>query len=183
MAALGIELAIIQLMARWASAIIMGYVRDAPLLAITGTTRAKAAARADHDATVVQSWREADLRKQMDEMAERLAKLQDDCSHLKGIKISDDLIDHEDVRDEAPEDEDVLVAVVNTVTSKTQIAKVAPGAGAPQDTWRARCPWYFGFSPHRTCKPSEALADEALRVLRCRRCWRGIAESSCSSGE
>ena len=40
LAGIGLELALIQLMARWSSSVILEYVRDAPLLSITSTTKA-----------------------------------------------------------------------------------------------------------------------------------------------
>ena len=85
MAALGVELAVIQLMARHASAVVLDYVWDAPLLTITGATRIKTMARAGHDATVIQSWREQALKKQLDEMAARLKQVSYDCNLLKGF--------------------------------------------------------------------------------------------------
>ena len=175
LAALGIELAIIQLMARHASACIMDYVRDAPLLSITGVTRAKRAARLEHDTSVVQSWRESRLQAQLDRMAERIASLQVDHEHFKGLRLGPELIVHEDAReDEDDADGDALVVVINVENDKAHIAKVAPASGTPPAEWRARCPWHFGFAPHRVTTPACVAADAQLWSERCRRCWHGV---------
>ena len=123
LAALGVELAIIQLMARHASSCIMGYVRDAPLLTITGLTKAKRAARAEQDATVVQSWSEAKLKAQLDAMALRLDALAQDQQHLAGLKFNDDLLEHEETQEDPHDGElDDLTAVVNVINDKAHIA-------------------------------------------------------------
>ena len=178
LAALGVELAIIQLMARHASSCIMDYVRDAPLLTITGMTKAKRAARAEQDATVVQSWSEAKLKAQLDAMALRLDALAQDQQHLAGLKINDDLLEHEETQEDPHDGElDDLTAVINILNDKAHIAKVVPAAGVAPALWRARCPWWFGFKQHRICTPSSVLADPALNSLLCRRCWRGLTQS------
>ena len=179
LAALGIELAIIQLMARHASACIMDYVRDAPLLSITGVTRAKRAARLEQDTSVIQSWRESQLQAQLDRMAERIASIQADHEHLSGLRLGPDLIVHEDAReDEDDADTDALVVVINVENSKAHIAKVAPGAGIPPAEWRARCPWHFGFAQHRVTTAACVTVDPTLWRERCRRCWHGVPVTS-----
>ena len=57
---------------------------------------------------------------------------------------------------------------------KAHIARVAPASGTPPAEWRARCPWHFGFAPHRVTTPACVTADPQLWSERCRRCWHGV---------
>ena len=183
LAALGVEFAVIQLMARLAPAVILAYARDAPLLTITGATKIKTMARADHDATVIQSWREQALKKQLDEMASRLTQVSQDCDLLQGVSTDEDILERDELVDEITLDGglDGLVAFVNSLNDKTHIAKVAPSTTATRDQRRARCPWHYGYVPRRTTTPSSALEDTALRPLLCKRCWRGILPAGTKS--
>ena len=182
LAGLGLELALIQLMARHASSTILDYVRDAPLLSITRTTKMKTIAAAERDASVVQSWREAELNQQLAAMTSRLDDLQRECKHLAGVRL-DHLAEHAEVvtTDCSPLDE--LVAIMNTENKKCHIAKVSPGPYLPPASWRTRCPWHYGFKPHKVMKPSTVLADPELVNNLCRRCWRGLTDLDDSSGD
>ena len=126
----------------------------------------------------MQSWSEAKLKAQLDAMALRLDALAHDQQHLAGLKINDDLLEHEETLEE-PHDGDLddFTAVINVENDKAHIAKVAPAAGVAPALWRTRCPWWFGFRPHRICTPSSVLADPNLTSLLCRRCWRGLTQS------
>ena len=76
LAGIGLKLALIQLMARHASGVILDYVKNAPLLAITSTTKSKMMGALERERTVVQSWREKDLNDQLKAMDE--TKLQEE---------------------------------------------------------------------------------------------------------
>ena len=87
----------------------------------------------------------------------------------------DDLAEHAEVETaDMGTSLDDMVAIINTTNSKTHIAKVAPGPYFAPAMWRARCPWWYGYSPHTVAKPSTVLADPRLRKLLCTRCWKGV---------
>ena len=181
LAALGLELAVIQLMARHSSATIMTYVREAPLIAITGLTKAKAAARADHDASVVQSWSDSHVRRQLKTLHDQVAMMRQVQVQLKGVRITEDLAEHGDAADPTTRPLDSLKAVLNLENMKAHIVKVGADESTNKSLWRTRCPWLFYGASVRLCTASQVLADPALRANLCRRCWRGIDTDVASS--
>ena len=181
LAALGLELAVIQLMARHSSATIMTYVREAPLIAITCLTKAKAAARADHDASVVQSWSDSHVRRQLKTLQDQVAMMRQVQVQLKGVRITDDLAEHGDAADSTTKPLNLLRAVLNLENMKAHIVKVGAEECTNKSLWRTRCPWLFHGASVRLCTASQVLSDPALRANLCRRCWRGIDTDVASS--
>ena len=87
----------------------------------------------------------------------------------------DDLAEHAEVETaDMGTSLDDMVAIINTTNSNTHIAKVAPGPYFAPAMWRARCPWWYGYSPHTVAKPSAVLAHPRLRERLCTRCWKGV---------
>ena len=153
-------------MVRHASGTILDYVRDAPLLSITNTTKAE---MVTNDATVVQSWKEADIDAQLTTLKAKLDILKSDCERLKGLRL-DGLQDHGETSTPSGDLQlDDPIAIINTESGTTHIAKVVPSTMLPPAMWRTRCPWWYGCSPHCVSVPSAVLADPALAPKVCKR--------------
>ena len=183
LASLGIDLAIIQLMARHSSSTSMCYVRDSPLIAITGLTRAKAAAKAEQDASVIQSWQDGQVRRQLRQLKKQVALLSKVQTHMKGIQINDDLLEHGDAITNTASSIHDLTAIINLDTMKPHIVKVGQEHTGVKAAWRTRCPWWYSEGAFKFMSAEEVLKTPSLRSNLCRRCWRGIdcdLESSAS---
>ena len=168
-------------MARHSSATIMTYVREAPLIAITGVPKAKAAARADQDSSVEQSWSDSHVRRQLKTLQDQVAMMGQVQVQLKGVRVTDDLAEHGDAADVTTKPLDMLRAVVNFDNMEAHIVKVGAEESTNKALWRTRCPWLFHGASVRHCTASQVLADPALRADLCRRCWRGIETDVASS--
>ena len=136
---LGIELFKIQLLARWASPVVLHYAREAPLETLT--TQVKSSIAGDTVKELVDK-----LRKEVDGLKAELAKLDNNTAYL--LKMEAEVARLTDAQDEAAIDETAakeFECVVNPVTKKCH--RVLIKSGVPK-FWRARCSWDFGLTHH-----------------------------------
>jgi len=167
LAALGIDVLLIQLMARWSSDVVLRYVSEAPLAAITdayrGRTRPYVAAPrslvgapADLEAALsaVQAAPQADAR-------------------LEGYLSEElSLATAAAVRGAAPPVEGYILNTCSNVVHRPLVwSRSVPPLG-----WRTECGWPFG-----TTNSSWRAVAEAPRTSQCRTCFRRARADSSSA--
>ena len=171
LAGIGLELALIQLLARWASGVIVDYVRDAPLIALTGTAKRMMHMAHERGASVVQSWRDDAIRKQLAGIETRLAAIATDHTRLGAVHTLD-LDKHEDVIVDmgtatvAAE----FVGILSHKYKRLHLSRVSPSAVADPTLLRTRgCSWKFGLSRY-------TVVHASTEAKRCPACWRGLSD-------
>ena len=171
LASIGMCLFLIQLLARWESAIVMQYVKEAPLIALTQTTRLmmQAQPRLMKDTPLsTGSDLESKIKGLIKGWDEKLKEAEDLYHNLKALSTRE-LHVHEDagqtIEDMAIDMKD-RTAIINTnpASGKTHIALVHGGAHSKEE-WITRCKWKYGDLPH------EAVSTLVTPRKKCKRCW------------
>ena len=146
LAALGIEIAIIMLLARWESAIVLRYIHEAPLRHLT------------------EAYKAAQAKATVPEMIQRLV---DDVGLLtEGVMTQGNPI--EDVKAEIDEirarNNNVMdmPEFVRNMRTKMYHRTANASYTVVQTEWRTGCSWRFAFSPHKfmTEIPEDTLFNQ-----------------------
>ena len=181
LAALGIDLAMIQLLARWASDVILRYVREAPLISMTRITRQNLEATLSrHDAAPPADLKQvAGIHKLLRAFEKRVASLEAGASSFTPLAQTD-FTTHEDVIDAvdvSPVPAARVYEVFNPLSDIVHICAVGPKSGATADLHKTRCGWRFGSADHVLAR---AVEDGRRR---CKRCWRRLILTDAPSSE
>ena len=209
LASLGLELSLIQLLARWESAVIMRYVKESPLLALTGTTRSKisdllgvidttkirattSSALSSTQAVAVVSPGAMAPADHSDTATLTLSLVKDFIAkwsrrlktmrreHATALHLLD-LERHEDLYDDHVKGVaiDEYVVVTNLINEMAHVYRPSSGVPISNPEARSRCGWPFHLGSVR----SSDFASPDAHALRRKRCWRGIASVATSGSE
>jgi len=138
MAAMGLPLLTIQLIARWSSAIIMRYVGEAPLASVTEEYR-KANAGADLRAYMAASDQLfSQLRERLREIDERTSRLLDEEREIRRPPPTDC----------RPMKARRGPAYVMSANGRVHAPRSRYFSDWPVFEWKARCGWLFGLGSH-----------------------------------
>lgn len=140
MAAMGIPLLTIQLMARWSSSIVMRYVGEAPLASVTDDYR-----RANHGADL-RAYMEASeevfrhMRSQLQMLDERTLRVIEEERELRKDAPAE-LLKEDRISRKGP-------AFIVSSSDKVHVPRSRFFRDWPAFEWRAKCGWLFGLSEH-----------------------------------
>ena len=176
LAAIGVDLTLIQLMARWESSVIARYVRESPLVTLTRLTKMALARRTDEGhSSAMQAGRtltEKSISAFLKKWEAKLQTLAENGSHLRAVGVPD--AHHEDLdaverTTRRPQlDARRLTAVVNATNNKAHILDPDVARGARAD-FKTRCGWSYPEAITRLTK-----AMDVVDGPRCTRCWRRV---------
>ena len=148
-----------------------GYVKEAPLQALTATTKLKMqqACRKHGDLLFSGAVGRTELDKVKADWENRLAKLTDELRHLRSLR-SRDLKDHEDIGAGCDDGDSLLSlvdrrAILNLTSGKVHLSTARsskPGSCV------SLCGWQYGYVPHTTSAAATSLGR------RCKRCWKRV---------
>ena len=164
LASIGVEVAVIMLLARWESRVVLHYIKEAPLLALTGQARIKLQ---KHKISAVNPDAHAyDLEDSVKNLAKKITSLHSKLRHLTALKV-DDLTMHEDtVLSGQCVDPDLMKVIVNCETGVVHIrASKQSYSRAGRLRFTTLCGWAFSKRPHKVIASGKDSADK------CRRCW------------
>ena len=148
LAELGVELVVIALLARWASAIVLRYAAEAPLLNITDTYKQKM------QAFKLQSFI-TQVRQEMQEERDTMKRLHID--YVEAIKQEMELSKPQETPRSTQEKTDSERCIPSTATHPTHVINDETNVihkawiceiSAQPITWSTRCGWKFGCSIH-----------------------------------
>ena len=173
LASIGIALTLIQLLARWESAVIARYVRESPLVSMTRLTGLAIQKAGKTDDAVIQHGKALtaeQVEKFLAKWSTKLKKLTREQRHLRSV-MTHDLKFHEDMdsthtggnlqaRD--------LTAIVNDTNNRIHILDPAC-ASLPTPRQKTRCGWPFADSTFTRLHAAGVTGD-----TRCIRCWRRV---------
>ena len=165
LARLGIEVFKIQLLARWASDVVLHYARGAPMETITSQVRS---ALADKTVTDLIEHLTAEVSQPKEDMAKM------DTHTAKLLDIEAEVVRLTQEAESTPaakEDTEEAQYVINTITNKCH--KILTRTGNPRN-WKTRCTWVYGLGYYEICSspPSGSykdLCDTCLHALRSER--------------
>ena len=172
LAGLGLELSLIQLLARWCSSVVLEYVRDAPLIALTSTTRGKLTLATERGSqSIVQSWRHDDIKQHVQALERAIDEIKGSDKHIEAVKVSGMEVHADAVPVKRSfKSIDDLVGIRSRKYKRVHLADPTPGLDCPPSSWiTLGCAWRFGFADHDRVLPSSADARS-----RCKRCWRSV---------
>ena len=152
MARRGVHIAVIQLMARWSSDIVLRYVSEVPLEGLSESYR-----RSISDECTSSS---ADL----------LGRLQELQARLEGDRLFLTNYRHEKLAREEPHKSDDAKYILNDC-SQVLHRPLSFSLGLTPRHWRTVCGWGFGDARY------EATGDVPVGASRCAVCFRGCAAS------
>jgi len=167
LAASGVDVLLIQLMARWSSDVVLRYVSEAPLAAITDAFRGRSRLNVAAPRSAVGA--PADLQAALSAVQaapQADARLKDYLSEELSLATA------AAGRGEAPPAEGYILNTGSSVVHKPLVwSRSVPPLG-----WRTECGWPFG-----TTSSSWQAAAEAPHSAQCRTCFRRARASSSSS--
>eukprot|EP00972_Heterocapsa_arctica_P067036 9893137-Heterocapsa_arctica.AAC.1 len=171
LAAQGMPLLTIQLLARWASAIIMRYVAEAPLEAVTSEYRraqASVSLQAISDLPpeeIERVTRGLDLDDSIVlQLREEIALIRADWGRTQE--------EVDELRSSAKRARDAPEFILNPASGKYHRPLVTNYLATPPVSWRSRCGWPFGLSAH---SPSH---DVPANEQECRKCFPQVLDGS-----
>ena len=172
LAAIGVALILIKLLARWDSNAVEGYVKDAPLASVTKLTRHALSNNMAGETGVAGGKLDTTAVKEFSKQWEhKMKRVEQELRHVRAISTSS-LGGHEDLTADvlhpAKQSQKVraedCTAIINEDNEKVHIC-----AGACTGVFRTRCGWAYASAA--TFKaPAAPHADGN----RCTRCWRRV---------
>ena len=163
LASIGVEVAVIMLLARWESRVVLHYIKEAPLLALTGQARIKLQ---KHKIGAVNPDAHAyDLEESVKTLSRKITSLHKKFQHLAALR-EDDLTLHEDtILAGQCVDPDLMKVIVNCETGVVHIrASKQPYSKAGRLRFTTLCGWAFSRRPHKVIASGKDSTDK------CRRC-------------
>ena len=168
LAAIGLDLYLVQLLARWESAIIMRYVKEAPLIALTQTTKMKmlTSPTGTQEYMTPSSDIDVKIKHMIKRWEEKLQALETQAHHLmavhtKGLEVHEDANPVQDI--DVPIEQ--MTAIINTENDRVHLA-LHHGAHLHPREWVTWCKRPFALRPHIASPATEAPTSK-----RCKRCW------------
>ena len=157
LAALGVAISVIMLMARWGSDVVMHYLRDSPLAALTSQYVNLAASSKDHQPTTAAKVRKQILnatdKKKLDDLASASAE------HDRAI---------EELRDKVKDIKPVTKEPPYLVSLSGGWHETLSTEGLPTSAWKTKgCGWRYGSSQIR--RESTVPGDIFYKLI-CDRC-------------
>ena len=165
----GIDIVLIQLMARWSSDVVLRYVADAPLVRIAD------AFKGGNSGSV--------LAKTVGDLVSQLAELRD-CVLENKLKVQylTEELSLAQARAAGPSREDVFI--VNTASGKYHLPVVWT-SDVPESDWRTPCGWEFGLQPfsstHEPPANKKRLCGRCFNAEKRRRLYDDSATSTNST--
>ena len=175
----GVDQALIMLLARWASAVILAYLKEAPLEILTdkyrsnvGTALVQAASSASSSSAAAEARTKdnekalknltATVKKFDSKVMTDLAMLREECTKLRADQES--LFQR--LCDEAPP-EQVSEKYVISKDGEGSYHLPAPYVGVPNKDWICKCGFRYGFSP---IARSDTMPEDLCYLRICKRC-------------
>ena len=151
LASIGLELALIQLLGRWESAVILRYVMEAPLASITQSFRDKVMGAQLHEVVGA-------LARGERHQIEKLATVEEQQALRKEVALK-------------LADEDDRPAQEFAVNSFSAIVHIVLQGFGPRDSWATRCSWPFGAT-EASSSSSQGRFRSRPEGAGCKRCFR-----------
>ena len=176
MAALGIELVLIQLMARWSSDVVLRYVADAPLASITASYRAKLAAGDAVSSSSSPGGPSFQMQVLCSDVRSLAAQVNAIAGSSSACSRTVDYLKEEltmlKAKSDAMRPAPCLQVIVNQ-DSGIGHKPLVWASDVPPHTWRTECGWAFGLGSSTWV----AAGPESL-ATRCRTCFRAARQVS-----